>query len=407
MKKSFKITALFVAVLMIFCITGCGDNAGGTPSEQQYVAQETPLTLEAIAAGTITLTNPWSTLKYKKNGGDFVSVTASANTIAVAAGDKVTFYADGSENTYDSNTTTVTALRISCNSDCYVYGNVMSLLSSSDFKNATSISTEYAFAELFYYFDDSAHIYTNTHIKSHAQKALVLPATSLAANCYNSMFCGCKGLMSAPALPATTLADGCYQSMFIDCTGLTSAPALPATSLAAYCYFFMFFGCTGLTSAPALPATTLANSCYYGMLWNCTGLTSAPVLPATTLAANCYNSMFFGCTGLTSAPALPATTLAYDCYEDMFCNCTSLTSSPVLPAPILAMFCYSKMFKGCLSLNSVTCLATDISAYRCTDDWLSGVASTGMFYKAASMTGWTTGESGIPSGWTVQDYSEQ
>ena len=152
--------ALFAAVFAV-SIIGCSNSSGGdSPAEQTPPAeptmQETPLTLEAIAAGTITLTNPWSTLKYKKNGGDFVNVTASANTIAVAAGDKVAFYADGSENT------SAITLRISCSSDCYVYGNVMSLLSSSDFKNATSISTEYAFAELFYYSDDSANIYTNT-----------------------------------------------------------------------------------------------------------------------------------------------------------------------------------------------------------------------------------------------------
>ncbi len=381
MKRIFKITALFAAILMIFCLTGCGDNAGGTPSEQQYVAQETPLTLEAIAAGTITLTNPWSTLKYKKNGGDFVSVTASANTIAVAAGDKVAFYADGSENTYDSNTTTVTALRISCNSDCYVYGNVMSLLSSSDFKNATSISTEYAFAELFYYFDDSAHIYTNTHIKNHAQKALVLPATTLAASCYSGMFSGCTGLTSAPVLPATALAASCYSSMFSGCTGLTSAPALPATALAASCYSSMFFGCTSLTSAPALPATTLAASCYSGM--------------------------FFGCTSLTSAPALPATALAGSCYSGMFQGCTSLTSAPVLPATELTDSCYLNMFYGCTSLSSVTCLATNISAEWCTTNWLEGVASSGIFTKASSMTSWTRDADGIPSDWDIDTPSQQ
>ena len=99
MKNIFKAAALLAAVFMLFCVTGCGDTAGGTPATPaEPTMQETPLTLEAIAAGTITLTNPWSTLKYKKNGGDFVSVTASANTIAVAAGDKVEFYADGSEN---------------------------------------------------------------------------------------------------------------------------------------------------------------------------------------------------------------------------------------------------------------------------------------------------------------------
>jgi hypothetical protein len=382
MKNTCKITALLAAVLMLFCVTGCGDTAGGTPATPaEPTMQETPLTLEAIAAGTITLTNPWSTLKYKKNGGDFVSVTASANTIAVAAGDKVAFYADGSENTYDSNTTTVTALRISCNSDCYVYGNVMSLLSSSDFKNATSISTEYAFAELFYYFDDSAHIYTNTHIKNHAQKALVLPATTLAASCYSGMFSGCTGLTSAPVLPATALAASCYSSMFSGCTGLTSAPALPATALAASCYSSMFFGCTSLTSAPALPATTLAASCYSGM--------------------------FFGCTSLTSAPALPATALAGSCYSGMFQGCTSLTSAPVLPATELTDSCYLNMFYGCTSLSSVTCLATNISAEWCTTNWLEGVASSGIFTKASSMTSWTRDADGIPSDWDIDTPSQQ
>ena len=61
------------------------------------------------------------------------------------------------------------------------------------------------------------------------------------------------------------------------------------------------------------------------------------------------------------------------------------------------------MFYGCTSLNSVTCLATDISATDCTKDWLSGVASSGTFTKAAGVD-WSgkTGFDGIPSGWTVQ-----
>lgn len=61
------------------------------------------------------------------------------------------------------------------------------------------------------------------------------------------------------------------------------------------------------------------------------------------------------------------------------------------------------MFKGCTKLNSVTCLAIDISAENCTADWLSGVAATGTFTKAAGMTGWTIDStSGIPTGWTVK-----
>ena len=365
MKNICKIAVLLAAVLMLFCMTGCGDDPGGdqsgntqtqtpsggtqtqtpsggtqtqTPAEPPFVAQETPLTLEAIQAGTITLEHPWSTLKYKKNGGNFVSVTADANTITVAAGDKIAFYADNSENNNGSGYFT-----IHCSENCYVYGNVMSLL-GSNFTNATVIFTDYAFYGLFE---------SNTHIKNHSTKTLVLPATTLKTACYSNMFYGCTSLTSAPALPATTLKTACYKGMF--------------------------FGCSGLTSAPVLPATTMVSHCYYAMFKNCTNLTSAPNLSATSLESNCYESMFEGCTNLTSAPVLPATTLKTNCYK--------------------------AMFKGCSSLNTVICLATNISATDCTTNWLKDVASSGTFTKASSMSSWPTNSNliynGIPSGWTV------
>ena len=118
---------------------------------------------------------------------------------------------------------------------------------------------------------------------------------------------------------------------------------------------------------------------FYGLFERCTGLISAKnlVLPATSLTNYCYGSMFLGCTSLTKAPELPATTLASYCYIDMF--------------------------DGCKKLNYIKCLATNISANNCTKNWVVGVASRGTFVKAADMTGWTTGNSGIPSGWTVQN----
>ena len=233
-----------------------------------------------------------------------------------------------------------------------------------------------------------------------------LPATTLADNCYRSMFGGCTSLTTAPTLPATTLADSCYYQMFIGCSSLTTAPELPATTLKYKCYQSMFIGCTSLTTAPELPATTLAIYCYTYMFQNCTRLTTAPKLPATKLAPRCYEYMFGGCNSLTTAPTLPATTLANYCYSNMFVGCSSLTTAPELPATTLANNCYSYMFQGCISLNSIKCLATNISARNCTTAWVSGVASTGTFYKDANMTGWTTGANGIPSGWTVEDYTE-
>lgn len=131
MKNISKGTALIAAVFMFFCITGCGNNAGGSPTptpEPPFVAEETPLTLEAIEDGLISLARPekMTNLKFKKNGGNFVSVTASMNTIFVAAGDKIAFYADGSANTYNSSTGYI-AFKIDSYEDCFVYGNVMSL----------------------------------------------------------------------------------------------------------------------------------------------------------------------------------------------------------------------------------------------------------------------------------------
>ena len=290
---------------------------------------------------------------------------------------------------------------------------------------------------------DSCYYYMFQYCTS-LTAAPVLPATTLANNCYSYMFQGCTSLTAAPTLPATTLATSCYSYMFQGCTSLTTAPALPANTLVMDCYSSMFESCTSLTTAPELPATTLANNCYsymfYGtnVLPDCSNIDFASstvvasgglkglfsgtkvtdndlerllpkndngryYLPVITLTTQCYSYMFEGCTSLTTAPALPATTLADSCYAYMFNGCTSLATAPVLPATTLADYCYQNMFRDCTSLNYIKCLATDISASNCTGSWVDGVASTGTFVKASSMTSWTTGTSGIPEGWTAQD----
>jgi len=140
------------------------------------------------------------------------------------------------------------------------------------------------------------------------------------------------------------------------------------------------------------------------LFMDCTSLTKAPILPATTLADSCYPSMFKGCTSLLEAPALPATTLDRDCYDNMFDGCTSLTKAPALPATTLANYCYQYMFRGCSSLNEVRCqIPSSYSSSQISSsyakNWLSNVSSTGTFYTNADAN-WSTGASGIPTGWT-------
>jgi hypothetical protein len=100
---------------------------------------------------------------------------------------------------------------------------------------------------------------------------------------------------------------------------------------------------------------------------------------------------------------LPATAVTTGCYKQMFDGCSNLTTAPYLPAKTLAQDAYNNMFYGCSKLNYIKCLATNITATGATTSWVSGVASSGTFVKAASMSSWTTGTDGIPTNWTVQD----
>ena len=129
------------------------------------------------------------------------------------------------------------------------------------------------------------------------------------------------------------------------------------------------------------------------------------MLPANTMVEYCYANLFDR-SSLVTPPELPSTTLAKSCYEGLFDRCSSLETAPFLPAKTLYARSYIQLFFRCSKISSITCLATNISANSCVTNWVSGVASSGTFVKAASMTGWSSGGGGIPSGWTVEDYTE-
>lgn len=186
-----------------------------------------------------------------------------------------------------------------------------------------------------------------------------------------------------------------YGSNFIGKTSLEN-------KISVFCQ--LFNNCTTLISAEnlILPATTISQNCYGHMFNGCYSLTKSPyIIPAMTAAVDCCQFMFKNCSNLINAPQLPATTLSSGCYQYMFSGCYSLITAPQLPAPILVGHCYQQMFGGCSNLNYIKCLATDISAVDCTSGWVSGVSASGIFKKSSSMTSWSTGNNGIPSGWTV------
>ena len=369
--------------------------------------EEEPLTFEAINDGaTVTFTPGLGmtlTIEYTTDDGITWSTYSEPITLA-NAGDKVSFRGDNAAYCNSNYADEDDESRFSCSNSCYVYGNIMSLINSTDFASLTimTASNKNAFRGLF-----RGPVFSNKIRLDHPSKTLLLPATTLADGCYASMFYNCDQLTTLVSefLPATTLAESCYASMFEKCDNLTSAPELPATVLSTGCYESMFKSCTHLTSVPDLPATVLAPNCYESMFWECSELTTAQEeLPATTLATSCYSHMFFRCAKLNTAPILPATTLATSCYNYMFAECNRLTTAPDLPATTIVRNCYYYMFNQCVRLNYIKCLATNPYqinyGYWGTDKWLDGVAATGTFIKASGVT-WATGTSGIPSGWTV------
>lgn len=125
----------------------------------------------------------------------------------------------------------------------------------------------------------------------------------------------------------------------------------------------------------------------------------------TELGEGAFGAIFHAITShIKSAEnlVLPATTLTRACYNQMFSYCTTLEKAPVLPATTLVQECYYYMFVGCSSLNEITCYATDISANDSTVYWVHGISANGTF-KTPSATNWTSGDDGIPSGWTRQN----
>lgn len=349
-----------------------------------------PLCLKMAELGELTITNPLLlTMEFSHDNVAWESFNVPEKKFILKKGDCV--YLRGENATYSTGNNNYT--NISSNKTCYVYGNIMSLITPDpdDFSQLKTLTASYTFNSLFY---DSYHYGSTAVIVNHPTMDLILPATTLSSHCYRRLFYNTSfDRISLPAtelaeycyeqmfgnvkvpieietLPAMTLAPNCYDSMF-EGSVIQKAPLLPATTLASYCYNEMFYGCKSLVTPPVIQATTLAQcSCSY-MFRNCTALVTAPALPATELDSQCYYYMFAGCTSLVNAPELPATIITHTttegrdwrmCYDGMFSGCTALVTAPALPSPSLTDLCYRSMFEGCTALvNAPELSVTDLA----------------------------------------------
>lgn len=235
------------------------------------------LTLQALEAGTISLTESSSTtmnLRYSKNGGAWTDI-AIDSTVSVETGDVIRWR--GNLQSISNNSSSrkfVATCRFNAS------GNPLSLV-YNNFGNETDIS--HITGCMRSLFEDTMVVDAS---------GLNLTATTLSQSCYARMFWRCRSLTTAPALPATTITRQCYQEMFAGCTSLTTAPVLPATTLAQYAYQEMFYGCSNLNYIKAMftstPSSYNTSSWVYGVAsegtfvknsaatWNVVGSTGVP-----------------------------------------------------------------------------------------------------------------------------------
>ena len=129
-------------------------------------------------------------------------------------------------------------------------------------------------------------------------------------------------------------------------------------------------------------SVSMQDRCFFGLLGS---------IPGESI----YN------TGLVDASKLilPETTSDY-CYYSMFYEAHNMLHGPELPAKTLSPYSYKLMYYGCSSLLDIYTHADDISATECTRWWVDDVSATGTFHNLGSAV-YTSGDDGIPSGWTV------
>ena len=242
-----------------------------------------------------------------------------------------------------------------------------------------------------------------------------LPATTGGDSIYAEMFEGCRSLIKAPNIEVETPGSQMCYRMFSGCTLMTKAPdVLKPNIVTQLMYVEMFSDCKSLVTAPDIEATECIRPNPYvtprnmaQMFAGCSSLKNVPPKLPTVLNTECFAGMFKNCKSLEKVPLdyLPSNPY-WGCYTSMFDGCSNLTQAPELLGANLEGWCYKNMFSGCNKLNYIKCLAVNgIGSNLSTDQWVSSVANTGTFVKAAAATSWSTGNNGIPSNWTVEDAS--
>lgn len=129
--------------------------------------------------------------------------------------------------------------------------------------------------------------------------------------------------------------------------------------------------------------------------------------PSNMQESSGFFEMFNNETKLKSAKhlILTASTVPFQTYGNMFVNCSNLVAGPIIAAETVVDYGCMTMFDGCSNISYINTRFRTLVHDNALSNWLSNVASKGIFIKNVNATWTVTGTSGVPDGWTVYyDY---
>ena len=294
---------------------------------------------------TITMVGSPTTadLKYSLDGVNWTTADLSTDfSLEVDAGANV--YMKGT-NTSGFNSSNSNYYKMAMDVDHTIGGNIMSIVDETNYATTTS-TPSYCFSHLFY---------GDTHL----------------VNAGGVNFGG-----------VTSITNYGFSYMYSNCTSLTTPSDLSSVTIIGwYGCSYMYSGCTSLTTPSDLSSvTSITNYGCQNMYSGCTSLTTPSDLSSvTSIGNNGCQSMYYGCTSLTTGSDLSSVTSigSYGC-GSMYGDCTSLTKA----------------------------IAPNISTWNASifSGWLDSAPATGVVRKPAGLDIPTDTTSGVPTGWTTEDY---
>ena len=168
----------------------------------------TPLTIESCSSSkmNVSVTDYKDLYYYCSDFNNMNWVKYDGNDIELSNGEWVSFR--GIESTNNNSTN---YMHITCSSNCYIYGNVMSLIGINDYATMTTLPYDNTFRNLFNgNLNESEGAGNENQYITHTDgKDLVLPAIELTDYCYFKMFYYCARFNYIKCLATNLSADLC------------------------------------------------------------------------------------------------------------------------------------------------------------------------------------------------------